>query len=95
VTTDRITVRIPESLRTRLRHQCRARGQTLSELVRVALENYLDKKKGRRSSYELAEQAGIIGCAPGLPKDLSTNPRYFSIYRSGRRHTARIIPKVE
>ena len=93
--TDRITVRIPESLGNRLRHRSRARGQTLSELVRVALENYLDKKKGRRSAYELAEQAGIIGCAPGLPKDLSTNPRYFPIYRRGRRHTARIIPTVE
>ena len=34
--TDRITIRIPESLGTRLRRQSRARGQTPSELVRVA-----------------------------------------------------------
>jgi len=93
VATDRLTVRIPESLGTRLRHESRVSGQTLSELVRVALEDYLDKKKGRRSAYALAEEAGIINCAPGLPKDLSTNPRYFAIYRSGRRHTAR--PKLD
>ncbi|MBZ5682298.1 MAG: ribbon-helix-helix domain-containing protein [Acidobacteriia bacterium] len=82
--TDRITIRIPESLGTRLRRQSRARGQTPSELVRVALENYLDSRKGRRSAYELAEQAGIIGCAPGLPKDLSTNPRYFAGFGKGK-----------
>ena len=78
MSTDRITIRIPESLGTRLRHQSRNRGQTPSELVRVALENYLGSRKGGRSAYDLAEQAGIIGCAPDLPKDLSTNPRYFA-----------------
>jgi hypothetical protein len=82
--TNRITIRIPESLGARLRRHSRAKGTTPSELVRVALENYLGRTKGSRSAYDLAEEAGIIGCAPGLPKDLSINPRYFEGFGKGK-----------
>lgn len=36
------------------------------------------KKLQKRSAYELFKEAGLIGCAKGLPKDLSTNKRYFA-----------------
>jgi metal-responsive CopG/Arc/MetJ family transcriptional regulator len=73
---ERITVRVPETLGSRLRDRSRAKGQSPSELVRVALENYLGASD-ERSAYELAEESGLIGCARGLPKDLSTNPRHL------------------
>jgi len=34
-------------------------------------------KRDDRSVFEIAKKAGLIGCAPGLPRDLSTNNRYF------------------
>jgi predicted DNA-binding protein len=73
----RITVRVPKPLAARLQQNSRSKGQTPSELVRVALEKYLGEPSGERSTYDLAKEAGIIGCARGLPENLSTNPRYF------------------
>jgi hypothetical protein len=73
----RITVRVPKTLGTLLRDRSRAKGQTPSDLVRVALETYLGRGGSSRSAYELAEEAGLIGCAGRAPKDLSTNRRHF------------------
>jgi len=74
---NRITVRVPQALTSRLRNRSRAKGTTESELVREALENYLGHSGGERSAYELAQEAGIIGSARNAPRDLSTNPRYL------------------
>jgi predicted DNA-binding protein len=74
---NRITVRIPQALSSRLRSRSQAQGTTESDLVRQALENYLEHSAGERSAYELAEEAGIIGCARRAARDLSTNPRHF------------------
>ena len=77
----RLTIRIPETLGQRLRHRSRLRGQPESALVREALETYLGQAGEARPAYELAEEAGLIGCIgkarKSPPKDLSTNPRYF------------------
>jgi len=73
----RITVRVPKELGVLLRDRSRAKGQTPSDVVRVALETYLGRGAKSLSAYELAEQAGIIACAIRAPKDLSTNPRHF------------------
>ena len=81
---DRITVRLPQTLTARLRNCSRAKGTTESELVREALETYLRRSTGERSSYEVAQQAGIIGLAEHEPKDLSTNPRHFKGFGSKR-----------
>jgi predicted DNA-binding protein len=74
---NRITVRVPQALTARLRNRSRAKGTTESELVREALEHYLEHSGRARSAYELAEEAGIIGSARNEPKDLSANPRYL------------------
>jgi len=74
---NRITTRIPETLAERLRHRSRIEGQTESDLVRQALENYLGQSREARSAYELAQEAGLIGCIRRAPRDLSTNPRHF------------------
>jgi hypothetical protein len=73
----RITVRVPATLGVRLRDHSRVKGQTPSDLVRVALENFLVEEGSSGSAYDLAEAAGLIGCVRRAPKDLSTNPRHF------------------
>jgi metal-responsive CopG/Arc/MetJ family transcriptional regulator len=73
----RITVRVPKALGNRLRDHSRARGQTPSDVVRVALETYLGRENGPESAYEMAKQAGLIGCVRRAAKDLSINPRYM------------------
>jgi predicted DNA-binding protein len=77
MSTQRITIRVPSALRDRLRSRSRSNGQTPSEIIRAALENYLDHGTRRKSAYDLAKEAGIIGCATGGPDDLSTNPRHM------------------
>jgi hypothetical protein len=59
-------------------------GQTPSEIVRAALENYLDHGIRVKSAYDVAKEAGIIGCATGGPKDLSTNPRHMEGFGKSR-----------
>ena len=76
MSTNRITVRVPEMLTTRLRKRSRAEGTTESEVIREALEKYLGKSDSQQTAYEAAEQAGIIGSAHQLPKDLSTNRKH-------------------
>jgi hypothetical protein len=73
----RITVRVPATLGTRIRERSRIKGQTPSDLVRVALESYLAEDSGVGSAYEAAQAAGLIGCVRGAPKDLSTSRRHF------------------
>ena len=77
----RLTIRIPETLGQRLRHRSRMKGQPESVLVREALETYLGQSAEPRPAYELAKEAGLIGCvgrgrkAPA--KDLSTARRHL------------------
>lgn len=74
---NRITVRVPKQLEALLRHRSRTRGQTPSDVVRDALETYLGRGRNSLSAYELARDAGVIGCANRKPKDLSTNRGHF------------------
>jgi hypothetical protein len=80
----RITVRVPKTLGALLRDRSRAKGQTPSDLVRTALETYLGRGVGTHSAYELAKEAGLIGCAGRAPKDLSTNRRHFEGFGKGK-----------
>jgi len=77
MSSDRITLRISGQLGDRLRRRSQMKGQTESEVVREALENYLGQSDGERSAYELAQAAGLIGSLKRAPKDLSANARYF------------------
>jgi predicted transcriptional regulator len=45
---NRTTVKLPEELDTRLRHEARRRGTTISELTREAIEAHLGATPGRR-----------------------------------------------
>jgi len=70
--THRITIRVPDSLGERLRNRSRLKGETESELVRTALEAYFEDSGKERLAYEMAEEAGVVGCIRRAPKDLSS-----------------------
>ena len=80
----RITIRIPDSLVKRLKRQAGMKRKPESALVREALENYLEEAPAARSAYELARDAGLIGCVRGAPSDLSTNRKHFKGFGESR-----------
>lgn len=55
----RTTVKIPDDLDARLRHEAAGRNLTISEITREALEAYLGRSSGRRRL--LAAAAGRSG----------------------------------
>jgi len=73
----RISVRVPEHLGQKLRQRAKIKGTPESELVREALDSYLNASQEAHSAYDAAVALGVIGSAKGLPRDLSTNPKYL------------------
>ncbi len=73
----RITVRLDRHLEQRLREEARAAGTNESEVVREALAAYFAARQRPQTALDVARRAGIIGCATGLPPDLSTNKDHF------------------
>lgn len=69
----RITIRLDEQTERRLREEAIAAGKNESEVVRDALAAYFERSIRRASALEAAQRAGVVGCADGLPPDLSTN----------------------
>lgn len=73
----RISVRLDKDTHGRLEEAVHATGKSESELVREALAVYLGTQRLGESCLELARRHHLIGCAKGLPRDLSTNQKYF------------------
>jgi len=73
----RISVRVPNEVARRLKERSRTTGVRESTVVREALETYLSANGMEKSAYELAKEAGLIGCVKGAPRDLSTNKKYL------------------
>ncbi len=76
---DTMTLKIPDSIRQKLKNFSKKKGMSKSEIVRNALMEYLDKddviKKG--SFMELAmDLAGSVD----EKSDLSTNAKYLKEY---------------
>lgn len=57
----RTTVKLPDDLDAKLRHEADRRGVTISELTREAIEAHLGAKRGRRKL--LAAGSGRSGSA--------------------------------
>jgi metal-responsive CopG/Arc/MetJ family transcriptional regulator len=68
-----ISLKLPPELGLRLERAAKKRGQTKSEVVRAALEHYLN---GERPISALELAGDLVGCASG-PGDLSTNAKYM------------------
>ena len=80
----KISVRVPRRIIKVIKDRSRATGNKESEIIREALEDYIIKKNGEKTAYQLALEAGLIGCAKGLPSDLSTNQKYFKGFGKSR-----------
>lgn len=57
----RTTVKLPDDLDARLRHEAKRRGVTVSELTRLAIETLLGAPRGKRTL--IGAGAGASGCA--------------------------------
>jgi predicted DNA-binding protein len=84
MSSQRITIRISESLVKRLKKHAGMKRRSESALVREALENYLGEAPTPNSAYDLAREAGLIGCVRGGPSGLSTNRKYFDGFGESR-----------
>ena len=78
----RITVRLPASLRQRLRAAATRSGTRESDLVRGAVERQLAAEDDALTAHQRAKKAGIVGLVKGAPPDLSTNPEHFNGFGS-------------
>ena len=68
-----VSLKLPPSLSAKLERAVRKSGQSKSEVIREALEQFL-KAERPMSALELA--GDLAGCGEG-PGDLSTNPKYM------------------
>ena len=75
--TDRLSIRLTEPLRSGLDAMVEATGRTESDIAREAIEDYLRRHAKLPTCFDLAEQAGMIGCVASGQRDLSTNPRHM------------------
>ncbi len=73
----RITIRLDEHTERRLHQEAAASGKNESDLVREALASYFARSRRTATALDVARRAGIVGCADGLPSDLSTKKDHF------------------
>jgi metal-responsive CopG/Arc/MetJ family transcriptional regulator len=72
-----ISLKLTEDLLRKLERTARERGQSKSDVIRSALEQYLNGARAAQRSVSALELAGdLVGCGEG-PGDLSTNPKYM------------------
>jgi predicted transcriptional regulator len=69
-----ISLKLPDSLHTRLQKAATIRGQSKSNVVRSALEKFLNGEPAARPGSALELAGPLVGAAEG-PRDLSTNPK--------------------
>lgn len=68
-----VSLKLPASLGVKLERAAKKTGLSKSEVVRAALERFLQTERPM-SALELA--GGLVGSCEG-PEDLSTNPKYL------------------
>ena len=73
----RISVRLDAQLERRLRAAARAASKNESDVVRQALGLYFAECARDASALQVAQQAGVVGYAKGLPADLSVNKSHL------------------
>jgi hypothetical protein len=74
-----ISLKLKDSLLRKLERKAKERGQNKSEVVRAALERFLDGAGTVTPGSALAAALPWVGCAEG-PRDLSTNRKYLEGY---------------
>lgn len=74
---ERLSIRLPESLHSEIEALSKASGKSESEIARLAIEEFLQRQAARPSCYDIAKEAGLIGCFDSGIGDLSTNPKHM------------------
>ncbi len=75
-----ISLKLPSGLSAKLDRAAKQRRQSKSEIVREALELFLNGDRTARPVASALELAGdLVGCAEG-PSDLSTHTRHMEGY---------------
>jgi hypothetical protein len=75
-----ISLKVAENLHRKLERTARERGQSKSEVMRAALEQFLNGGQAPGRPQSVLDLAGdLVGSAEG-PTDLSTNPKYMEGY---------------
>ena len=75
-----ISLKLSTRLSAKLDRAAKQRGQSKSEVVRAALEQFFNGPQAAARPLSALELAGdLVGCAEG-PADLSTNPKYMEGY---------------
>jgi hypothetical protein len=71
-----ISLKLTDRPLEKLEQKAREHGQSKSEVVRAALEHFLNGKPRVPPGSALEAAAPWVGCGEG-PGDLSTNPKYM------------------
>ena len=74
---ERLSLRLSKPLRTGLETLVETTGRTESDLAREAIEEYLVRHSQLPTCFDVAKQAGLIGCIESGRGDLSTNPHHM------------------
>jgi hypothetical protein len=71
-----MSLKLTENLLRKLERMARERGQSKSEVVRTALDQFLNGAQAIPPGSALEAAQPWVGCGEG-PGDLSTNPKYM------------------
>ncbi len=71
-----ISLKVPQTLATKLEQAARQRGISKSAVIRDALEGYLQAETVVNPASALSRAADLAGVLSG-PEDLSANPDYL------------------
>jgi len=75
-----LSVKVPEALDRKITAAVKRRGMQKSEVVREALERYLDETHEVRRGSFLDLAGDLVGCVKDAPADLSSNPKHMNGY---------------
>lgn len=71
------SIRLPAETEQRLERYCRAHGVSKTQMISRLIEKEVTEAAVKRTPFQLAESAGLVGSFDG-PVDLATEHRRYS-----------------
>jgi metal-responsive CopG/Arc/MetJ family transcriptional regulator len=72
-----ISLKLSDQLHDRVVRAAKDKKTTKSEILRIAVENYLAQRNGQKRLTMRDLIGDLAGCLKGGPPDLATNPRHM------------------